>query len=785
MENKILNNKQSLNLEGKTVNNTELMDIFKNILETDSNDGKIIKRRNSFTGKNIFQEIKKEKQIEKNKKVIQEIKIEQKPEIDKISNLESNKNSLSSSKLEINLNIQNIESKNSTNNEKLIQLSKLKRDKSYNTLKNNQNKIKFNEKSSNVSTSLHKNFVLKSELFKTDNSCGNPKENEKNEKNLLLLLTNKSENQKENQFYKYFIGDNLDEKIDFKKNNENKKNIFSYTYVDNDEEEINAEKNKFKSMIINNFDDKSFKEQYSLKKNLNYNENKKEEESQKIKLQEKVINLLKSENPSNSIDNYKDLNSNRKNGEKYSNLQNEKNINLIYPNNQENKMNLNQYNIQNNYINNNYNIHNHQKFINLNQGYYYPLMNPYQNFYNVMNPYIYQNNNQMLFNPYLNNNGQYNQYNINNVNFYPMNNNVNKKQNKINNQNIYNTINNLNDIQLAKMSLNLLKTQVGFQILETKIKSDSNFANDLLFPELRANLPQICCDLYGNFLIQCLLDNLSFDNLNIFLSLIQEQIFSMCLIENGSRVIQKLIDKIYTYPILINKFIYYLGRKDIGIIFKSAYGNHLIQKYLTIIKDFELNNFIYNYLYKNFMDIVLSKYGVCVIQKGLSEGNDSQRKKIIELILDNLDKIIKDCYGNFLIQYIFFKFDKNKFNEILPIIENIEKNIVDFCTSKFSSSVIEKCLEKNEIIIGTRIINCLCEYNLNSFVKILLNPYGKYVIKKSFNFNNNMYRNNIMNIILNNIDKIEEFPEGKKIIESIRQEYLEFSILLMEKGISY
>ena len=191
--------------------------------------------------------------------------------------------------------------------------------------------------------------------------------------------------------------------------------------------------------------------------------------------------------------------------------------------------------------------------------------------------------------------------------------------------------------------------------------------------------------------MQNLLDILSEENINIFLSSIQEKLFEICLTEYGSRVVQKLIEKIQKNRILMNIFIFNLTKKDIGILFKSKYSNYVIQKYLLIIKDIQLTNFIYNYLYKNFMDIARTKYGVCVIQKSFSEGNELQRKKFVDIILDEINNIMKDCYANYLIQYIFFKFDNNKFNEILPIIKKIEENIVDYCKNIFSSSVIEKC----------------------------------------------------------------------------------------------
>ena len=641
----MLTNKDPINKDNKPSKNQELIDIFENIIEVNSNDGHKIKRRNSFTGKNIFQKMKKEKELEKNKKIMNNIHKEQKQEKEIINIKENDKNSITLSKLELNELNQNQENQSLLiTNKKSIEISnvsKLKRENSYKTLKNNYNKITLIEKNSSTSTiSVNRNFILKSELFKKDHSYNNPKENERMKKNILFLLTNKTETQVENQFCKYFIGNNLEDKIDFKQNNDNKKNIYSNTYIDNEEEEINKEKNKFKN-AINNFDDKSFNEKYILKKNLMIEKNKEDERIQEEKLKEKVYRFLKCDKCDNDIDNYNKIYPENINSDKIQEINQNNNINLNYPINKNNNNNLIHYSIQNNYINNNFNIQNPQRFINLNQGKYYPYIQPMPYLYmnNQINPNLFQYNNQYYYNPNLNiNNNKFPQYN-NKVN--KPNTNIYQMKNNLNNQNIYNNLNNIDDVNLAKMSLNLIKTQLGFKILDERAKSNNKFANELLFPELINNLSNICCDILGNMLIQTLIDVLSSENLDLFLSSIQEQLFDICLTEHGSRAIQKLLERIHSNPLLMNKLIFYLNQKDIGILFKSGYGNHLIQKYLVIIKNVELTNFIYNYLYKNFMDIASSKYGVCVIQKGLSEGNIIQRKKIVNLILTNLNAIMK------------------------------------------------------------------------------------------------------------------------------------------------
>ena len=70
--------------------------------------------------------------------------------------------------------------------------------------------------------------------------------------------------------------------------------------------------------------------------------------------------------------------------------------------------------------------------------------------------------------------------------------------------------------------------------------------------------------------------------------------------------------------------------QNIGTLFKSSYGNFLIQKFLTLINNPELTKFIYDYIYKQFISLSKSKYGVCVIEKALTQGDEIQRKKIIE-----------------------------------------------------------------------------------------------------------------------------------------------------------
>ena len=775
------------NKSGKEKENAENENTFENIFENiiEINLDNQIKRRNSFNGKNIFKKkiLKKQNENSKMENNNQD-KISSLLKKDNLYEIKNNKSINNKSKENLSLSNSFNLNKNENENKNITQ--------------NNMNKKNINEKSSLSSSSFNKrNFILKSELNKLNKEMSI---NQNKEDVFDCLLTQKIRRQEElnnNQFYKFFFDNNAQEKMNYQENKINKNNIISNTYLDEEENkekeesyQLNEKDNSYN--IKNALQNKNIiEETYSIKNLLNSNINLKNEiKKENISINNKNNNAFKKLNISNNsikienqiIDNklkdnlYNQISNNQFKENtilENNNINQERNKNLSYnsQNREKNIYNIMQYNNQNNYINNFYNFQNPQKFeFKFPQGYYYyPLM---QNSSKYNNKY---KTDQFSYNNFYNNNQ-----------FFKSDKQFNNNKKMINNININNNINNNNDNnasfnedqKLAKASLNLVKSQVGCRVLQEKAISDNKFANELLFPELSNNLKEICCDLFGNYLIQVLLEILTPENLDLFLSKINDTILDICLTEYGSRVIQKLINKIYDSPLLLNKLISSLRNKDIGPLFKSPYANHMLQKYLTVVKKPVLNNFIYDYIYNNFLEVVKSKHGVCVVQRGLSEGNDEQKQKILEITLNNLDIAIKDSYANFLIQYIIIKYERKDFNEILPFLNKIEENINDYCKFKFSASVIEKCFERGEQQVKEHIINNMLKYHSKNIIDIILNSFGIYVIKKALNVNNVNLKETIRHIINENIDRIRESSNAVKIVENLAQNSKEFANLI-------
>ena len=654
--------------------------------------------------------------------------------------------------------------------------------------KNENSKNSKNKRSSfHTTSSLGKNFILKTEIYKSTNQKGNQYKKNNYSDNPIMNYYSGKNNSKFANFYM----------ADIKSSEETDENHYMNFFPNKDNNAKDKEYINFSPMV--NIRTDTIKESNDIFEEDNLEEKIKLDKSNLINNDslEKKFNLdfinnssIIEENPNNYIQNnietdIKNINNNNK--DKNFNINNIDNYNFNNINyNNEFKFPLNQTkNINNNNsINFNYNDINN-KFNNNNT------MNTLNNM-NNQNIFNYNNNNMFDINE-LNNLKDFklnkemldemskidlNKININfqggsnyqipNNYFMPVqnqNDNLNMKFNYITYNNNEMTLNGLpsgksfyeySDDDIIKYAIPLIKDQSGCRFLQERIKLNKSFMIEKLFPSIQNNLFELGCDAFGNYFLQALIDIFSVDKLSLFLDLIKNFFTKMCTNQHGTRVIQKIIEQVSLNQTLVAKIENILNCNDLGIIMKSPYGNHIIQKYLISIRFKECTKFIYDYILANFMEVAETKHGVCVIQKCVSEGDIIQKGKLYDLILQNFDELIKNEFGNYLIQYILINInDQNKFNEANPIIKRIEDNLIDICKMKFSANVIEKCLENGSDFIKEYLLECILNKYRDHIIELLLDKYAIYIIQKALKINTH-YRNKFYEIIKEKKDELKD-----------------------------
>ena len=672
----------------------------------------------------------------------------------------------------------------------------------------NAKDIKKKSISFHSSSSLKKNFILKTEIYKSDK-----------QKN----INNKKNNYSDNPIINYYSGKHFSNFANFymadikspeeiddnnyinffptkekpEENNLKEKDYISYSSTDNKFKNIKENNNIFEE---DNIDDKLKSEKLTLV-NTDSIENKLNLDF--INNSSSIIDENSNNNQIEMKDTIKGKNNNDINIQKdnFNNINN--NNDFSFP------LSKNHIDNNNNYMN--FNLNNINDFSNINT-----LDNKNtidNNFNNINNQYSFNFSNS------INNNKLFNINDINNLKEIEFNKDflselsnidINKINIDISNINNYQIPNNYfipNDTrniafnyikynnnginssglpsgksfyeytndELVKYAIPLIKDQSGCRFLQEKLKTTKQFMEEKLFPSIQNNLSELGCDAFGNYFLQALIDIFSSQNLDLFLDLIKDNFKNMCTNQHGTRVIQKIIDKVSNDENLSKKLEKILNTKDLGLIIKSPYGNHIVQKYLTCIHFKELTKFIYDYIFLNFMNVAESKHGVCVIQKCVSEGEENQRGKLYDLILQNFDELIKDEFGNYLIQYILMNVkNKEKFYEVSSIIKKIEDNLISICKFKFSANVIEKCLENGDNYIKEYLVGCILNRYKEHVIELLLDQYGIYIIQKGIKLST-FYRNKFFEIInekkneLNNIDLNDfKYRGAQKVLNSFK-----------------
>ena len=507
--------------------------------------------------------------------------------------------------------------------------------------------------------------------------------------------------------------------------------------------------------------------------------------------------ILKNKNNYNNINqmkigqkncDIKDINKNKKNLDDNNNLECNINqniynnfnipyVNFIY--------NIGTTGINNDYINNNIknqdinspiNINNfNNRFININHNIISNLEkqpnninNNYNNSFNMNNignnELNYVNNDNEIFNNIIKNN------NINNYYIGGNNNNNNHKKilNKIKNNSYENKYINMN-LQEITNKLDIIATKKhGCKFLEHFLKSSENkseIINKIFYPKLYwIKLYELSNDLFGNYFIQELIPELDSNNLISFTNLVINNLLNLCLNPHGTRVVQILINNIKD-----NKF-------GLLIIFKNALsnimdklinnlnGSFVLMHYAAQIRD---NEIIYEFLNNNLVEIATNSYSCSALQKLIDIATNQQKVILFTNIINNSNNLVGNQCGLYVLQFIM---NKNNYYINDAVLNQIINKIIYLSKRKYSSNVVEKCLETCS---PEKVKELIRIFNNEEIIRDLIKDiFGNYVIQKLLIVcPDEGIKNRILGYIALEFNNLKSLPFGPKLMNKIIMSY--------------
>ena len=277
---------------------------------------------------------------------------------------------------------------------------------------------------------------------------------------------------------------------------------------------------------------------------------------------------------------------------------------------------------------------------------------------------------------------------------------------------------------LLNNCVSVCKGQLECRQLQKMIEIKPSLASNIIYPKIKDKLQEISFDQFGNYFIQKVIEYL---NENQIKELLQKKIShnfrSFCFNQHGTRVIQKIFEKIVDNESLLNYFNNLLkpNLKDFVI---DQNASHIIIKYVNTLPS-PKNDFIIQFLLENSYELAMKKYSCCVLQKCIEYSNDKQKKNFLKQIAIKSFGLFNDQFGNYVVQYCInlCDFEINKI-----FVDNFLNNILKFSTQKYSSNIIEKCMDCSDESTRELICEKYCKKEIVE--KLLFDNYGNYVLQK-------------------------------------------------------
>ncbi|KAG2786406.1 hypothetical protein JG687_00009310 [Phytophthora cactorum] len=303
------------------------------------------------------------------------------------------------------------------------------------------------------------------------------------------------------------------------------------------------------------------------------------------------------------------------------------------------------------------------------------------------------------------------------------------------------------------------KDQNGCRLLQEQLDyEDRSDLCEVIYQESLEHLAEMMVDPFGNYLFQKLLERVNEKQRLVIIRRVSSNLVAAALNLHGTRSVQKVVEVCATSPDVIEEDYDDEEGEDYGYVKDreerpeggerrrttslpdlivealkddavrlciDSNGNHVIQRALQFMKP-EYNQFVFDAVCKECTTVGTHRHGCCVLQRCLDAANKTQKAEVIEQVERQAMKLMQDPYGNYVVQYVL---DSCTAEEAFGVIMKPLGHIYELSVQKFSSNVIEKCLEKAPERVRQKYIAEIT--NCPKMNKMLQDQFANYVVQRA------------------------------------------------------
>eukprot|EP00759_Apiculatamorpha_spiralis_P006035 PhF_6_TR13563/c1_g1_i1/m.21685/K17943/PUM; pumilio RNA-binding family len=317
------------------------------------------------------------------------------------------------------------------------------------------------------------------------------------------------------------------------------------------------------------------------------------------------------------------------------------------------------------------------------------------------------------------------------------------------------------------------RDQEGSRHIQAQLSTCTPEEKDSTFREIMNDFQELVSDVFANYVIQKLIEVATPDQQLEVYKILENNVLQMTLQTYGCRIVQKCLESFGEE--MQNKITAEL-HGNVARCIQDQNGNHVIQKCIEIMPD--RVGFIVESFSAQVHDLATHAYGCRVIQRVLEFCSPENQHKIFVELKDNLETLVCDQYGNYVVQHVLCHGTQQQRSDIIALLT---PNCFLYSTHKFASNVVEKMyefssLDQREDMLRTLMLPTAdgCSGLLN----MMKDQYANYVIQKIIDQSTDDQKRRVVEHIRPHVPTLRKFTYGKHIIAR-----LERSSLLPSSGV--
>jgi hypothetical protein len=280
----------------------------------------------------------------------------------------------------------------------------------------------------------------------------------------------------------------------------------------------------------------------------------------------------------------------------------------------------------------------------------------------------------------------------------------------------------------------LSKDQIGCRLVQQALDDEGPTAATLILNEGLPFWGEAMVDPFGNYLFQKVLEKVTADERIMLVKSISQRLVNASLNLHGTRSVQKVVELCALDEQVRSNTAQEESAADVltatlapaaARLCIDSHGNHVIQRILLKLGP-KHTQFVFAAVAASVGDVARHRHGCCVIQRCLDSPPSEARANLVLRIVDKSLELMQDAYGNYVVQYVL---DVCSDEDVAAVCESVVGRVNVLAVQKFSSNVIEKCLERcNERVKALYLAEMS---NTERIHELMLDPFGNYVVQRA------------------------------------------------------